>query len=153
MISAAKTVPAYLRELPEDRRAALALLRQEIRKAAPKAKESMKYGLPHYEENGPLFALASQKQYFSLYVAETKIVRAHSAGLAGLSVGKSCIRFRRADQIPMATIRKILRETVHARRARRVKSARVATTPRSPASAKTPARASKGRAATRRRTG
>ena len=60
MKSNAGTVSAYLDELPAERKRALETLRAMIEKAAPKAKGSMKYGLPSWEWNGPLFALASK---------------------------------------------------------------------------------------------
>lgn len=105
-------VDAYLENLVPDRRAALTELRLLIREAAPNAVESMKYRMPTYEyEGGVLVAFASQKHYMSLYM-DTELVEAHRRELAGLSVGKSCIRFRRLEQLPLDTVRTILYETL-----------------------------------------
>ena len=68
MQSKAKSVNEYLAELPAERRAALTKLRGLIRKIAPGAKESMQYGMPAFEQDGLACALASQKNYMSLYL-------------------------------------------------------------------------------------
>ena len=47
----------------------------------------------------------------SLYM-DPKLVEKHREELVGLDVGKSCIRFRKLEQLPMDTVRTILRETI-----------------------------------------
>ena len=89
MRSDAETVDQYMEELPEDRRAALSIIRALIRKAAPDAAESMQYGMPTYELNGPLFAFASQKHYMSLYVTDTDLLDEFRPRLTGLDVARS----------------------------------------------------------------
>lgn len=111
-------VDAYLASLPPDRRAALETIRALMRKTAPDAVEAIYYGLPFYKLNGPLYGFASQKHYMSLYVIEIEVLERHKAELKGLSLGKSCIRFRDLEQLPMKAVRTILREAVEARRAR-----------------------------------
>ncbi|MCB1057767.1 MAG: DUF1801 domain-containing protein [Acidobacteria bacterium] len=117
MQSEAPTVDAYLEEQPEGRRRTLRLLREMIRAAAPEAEELMKYKLPHWDWNGPLFALAAQKNYFSLYVSEPDLVEAAKPRLAPLDVGKSCIRFRKVEQLPLDVIAKLLEDAADRRRA------------------------------------
>lgn len=112
MQSDAKTVPAYLRELPDDRRAAVARLRAMIRKASPRVTEAMTYGMPTFFFAGePAVAVASQKQYVALYidVGVLKAARKSLKGLSGIDCGKCCIRFRRVAEIPYATVEAILR--------------------------------------------
>ena len=68
--------------------------------------------MPTYEYEGEaLCAFASQKHYMSLYM-EPELVERHREELAGLSVGKSCIRFRKLGKLPLETVRTILHETV-----------------------------------------
>jgi hypothetical protein len=85
MMSQAKTSDAYLRELPDDRRAAIRTLRDLIRENLPEGyEEGMAYGMinwfvphalypPGYHCNPKLplgfLGLASQKQYMALYMA------------------------------------------------------------------------------------
>ena len=104
-------VKAYLADLAPERQTALTELRSLILETVPDAVETMKYRMPTYEYGpGVLCAFASQKQYMSLYV-EVEAVEQHREDLAGLSVGKSCIRFRKLEQLPMDTVRTILEET------------------------------------------
>jgi uncharacterized protein YdhG (YjbR/CyaY superfamily) len=112
MRSEAKTVDAYLSELPEDRRSALTTVRDLIREVAPRAEESMNYGMPTYDQAGPLFAFASQKRYMALYVMDTDLVESYRARLGKLDVGKSCIRFRRIGNLPLDVVEDLLREAV-----------------------------------------
>jgi uncharacterized protein YdhG (YjbR/CyaY superfamily) len=104
-------VDAYLAGLEPDRREALSELRALVLEVVPDAVETIKYRMPTYEyEGGVLCAFASQKQYMSLYM-DTGLVEQHRADLDGLSVGKSYIRFRRLDTLPLGTVRTMLRET------------------------------------------
>lgn len=105
-------VDAYLAGLAPDRREALSDLRQIILDAAPSAKETMRYRMPTYEYGDVvLFSFASQKHYMSLYM-EPGLVEQHRGELAGLSLGKSCIRFRKLEDLPLETVKVILRETL-----------------------------------------
>jgi len=82
----------------------------------PDAVETMKYRMPTYEYgDGVLCAFASQKYYMSLYM-DTGILENHREKLTGLSIGKSCIRFRKMDQLPLDTTKRMLEETVQIRR-------------------------------------
>lgn len=102
-------VDSYLSKLPDDRRATLETLRGMILQAVPQAKETMQYGMPVFEYEGGMFGLAAQKNYLSLYMAVT-VVEKHRAELPGLSIGKSCIRFKRLDQLPLEVIQEMMVE-------------------------------------------
>ena len=105
-------VDEYLAGLEPGRREALTTLRSLILEMVPDADETMKYRMPTYEYDGrALCAFASQKHYMSLYM-DVELVEKHRAELIGLDVGKSCIRFRKLDKLPLDTVRQILSETV-----------------------------------------
>lgn len=108
MQSKAKTVDAYLAELPEERRKVVALLRDLIRKSVPNAKEDMQYGMPCYSLGAMVCAVAAQKGHYSLYVNDAKAVERFRSQLGKLSVGKGCIRFRKTEGLPLETIGHIL---------------------------------------------
>ena len=118
--SKARTPAAYLKELPVDRRREVARVRDMVRKHLPGGyREVMNWGMITYEVpldrhpktyNGqPLcFAgLAAQKNYLSLYfmpVDASVLARLKAAfKQAGkkLDMGKSCIRFKHADDLPL----------------------------------------------------
>jgi uncharacterized protein YdhG (YjbR/CyaY superfamily) len=129
MQSKAETVDAYVAELPEDRQKAITKLRSVIKKNLPKGfKETMGYGMmgwcvPHSiypagyhcnpEDPLPFMGLASQKNSINLYhmgiYADPKLLRwfqdAHAkASSRKLDMGKSCIRYKKAEDIPYELI-------------------------------------------------
>jgi uncharacterized protein YdhG (YjbR/CyaY superfamily) len=111
--STAATVDAYIAEAPDDRRAVLELLRRLCREELRGFGETMRYGMPGYERDGAVeISFASQKRYVSLYVLRQSALQANRERLAGLSVGKSCIRFRRAADVDEETVRALLAATV-----------------------------------------
>lgn len=119
MKSDAATVDDYLAEVPEDRRQALATLRDLINQVAPDAHEQMKYGHPHWDLEGPLFSLASQKRHMSLYVDDDPLMATEGEALgtlAGVDVGKCCIRFRSLDRLPLDRVEALLAAAAAARR-------------------------------------
>ena len=109
MKSKAPTVTEYMKELPDDRRKALSKIRFLIKRTVPYIKESMKYGLPHYALDGPLYALASQKHYMALYVTDVNLAEEFKSKLPELSLGKSCVRFKKIEDLPLKVVEKILK--------------------------------------------
>jgi uncharacterized protein YdhG (YjbR/CyaY superfamily) len=114
----ASTVGAYLRDLPPDRRVAMARLCSMIRRSARGVRESMRYGLAFYELDGPLFALESGRRHMSLYVAEKDVVLKHKESLQGVNAAKSFIKFSDLNRLPLDVVEKIVRDSVAARRQR-----------------------------------
>ncbi|MBP7949371.1 MAG: DUF1801 domain-containing protein [Verrucomicrobiales bacterium] len=113
MQSQASTIDAYLNELTPDRRAAVEALRGLIHRVAPGTVEAMQYGLPAF---GDLCALASQKDYLSLYVCEGDVVKAHLADLGKVNCGKGCIRFKRLADLNLGAVERILRDILQLRK-------------------------------------
>jgi hypothetical protein len=112
-----RSVDDYVAAAPSERQATLRRLRALIFSTVPGARETIQSGMPFYEYNGMLCAFAAQKRYFSFYVLNGAIVEAHKGLLAGLDVGKGCIRFRRDEQLPDETIRTLLEAAAAANRA------------------------------------
>ncbi|HUQ69165.1 MAG TPA: DUF1801 domain-containing protein [Planctomycetaceae bacterium] len=111
MQSAAKTPAEYLAELPEDRRKAITKLGAMIRQAAPQVTESMNYGMLCYSLGEPVCHLASQKQYLSLY-ADPDVLAEYKPKLGKLNCGKSCLRFKSLDQLPLDVMVELIAECV-----------------------------------------
>ncbi len=122
MQSKATTVEQYLAELPDARRATMAQLRTLIRESAPTATECMRYGVPSYELGELLCSVAAQKQHYSLYLMDTKLLDRFRPQLGKLSVGKGCIRFRKLEDAPLPLLRQIVSEAA-ARRSKGVTKA------------------------------
>ena len=122
----------YIKSQPEDRQAALAALRETVADALPQGfEEVMQYGMITYVvplalypagyhakpgEPLPFIALANQKQYLALYHMGiygdpgllTWFEKAYrDLGLGKLDMGKSCIRFRKPEAVPLALVKEL----------------------------------------------
>jgi len=128
MKSKASTVEEYLAALPEDRLAAIQAVRKVILKNLPKGyEEVLQYGVLGYvvplkvfpsgylnRKNEPLpyIALASQKNYMSIYMmsvygdAEAQFRKEYQATGKRLDMGKCCVRFRKLEDLPLDVIGK-----------------------------------------------
>jgi len=130
--SAAKTADEYLAELPEDRRAVVEQMRDLVRKNLPKGYvESADWGMLNWEipletypntYNGrPLgyVALAAQKNGYSLYLMgayadpqETdKLKEAFAKSGKKLDMGKSCVRFKKPEDLDLKAIGAAIQST------------------------------------------
>jgi uncharacterized protein YdhG (YjbR/CyaY superfamily) len=120
MTSPDPAVDAYLEKVEGPRRDAVHTLRELCLSHLPGFTEGMKYGMPGYWR-GPVaegegeIGFAAQKQYLSFYVIRTDVMAAHRDRLAGLSVGKGCIRYRRLEQMDLDVVRSILELTAATR--------------------------------------
>ena len=110
--SKAATVDDWLGEVEPARTACLAKIRASALANLPGYAESMRYGMPTYArgEDEPAFAFNSQKQYVSLYVSP-RVHALHAEVLKGLDAGKSCIRYRKPDQIDFDLLARMLQDT------------------------------------------
>lgn len=111
MTSKATDVVSYIEEVPAERRAAIEKLRGLCLEHLPGYEECMEYGMPGYQRNGSLeLSFASQKQYIALYM-KPAVVDEFRGALGVASIGKSCIRFSKPEQIDFAVIARLLRRT------------------------------------------
>ncbi|MFE3253179.1 iron chaperone [Streptomyces sp. NPDC059209] len=112
MRSEASDVEGYLTEVPQERRAVLARLRQLCREELAGFDEVMAYGMPAYERDGACeIAFASQKQYISFYLMRGDVREAFTERLAGQDMGKGCLRFRKPESVDLDLVRDLLRAT------------------------------------------
>ncbi len=115
MQSSAKTVPAYLKEVPEGRKAVLKHLRDLCRATLTGFKESMQYGMPGYSRDGVVeVGFASQKHFIALYILRTDVMRSYRylLNIPGVTFGKGCIRYSKPEKIDFDVVEKLLRATV-----------------------------------------
>ena len=118
MSPTATTVGGYLRDLPADRRVAMARVCSMIRRSARGVRESMRYGLAFYELQGPLFALESTEKRMILFIAEPSVLENYKSLLTGVLEDRSAIEFIDLNRIPLDSLEKIVRDSVAARRER-----------------------------------
>jgi len=119
----AKTVAQYLAAVPAERKELIEFLHVFIQKSAPKLK-------PHFASNmigygsfpwrnykhemieWPVISLANQKNYVSIYVCAVDngryIAEKYAKELGKVSVGKSCIRFKKREDINLPMLKKVI---------------------------------------------
>ncbi len=130
--SRAVTVEQYLAELPPERRAVVSTVRDVVRAHLPAGYvEEMAYGMIGYAVplarypntyNGQPLAyagLAAQKSHYALYLNCANQDSADATWLADafreagkkLDMGKSCLRFRALDDLPLGAIGEFIGRT------------------------------------------
>ena len=112
------TVREYVASLEPGRRKEFQQLRELVSKHLPSARLTMAYSMPTWEINGPVIAAASQKSYIALYCLTKNVLDPNREAFSHLDVGKSCIRFRRMDDLPLPAVKKLLRAAEKEARAR-----------------------------------
>lgn len=120
----AQTPEEYLDQIDEPRRTDMVKLHQLILDTVPELTPSIQsgmigYGVYHYkyasgrEGHCPVIALASQKQYISVYVSATEngeyIAERSRNDLPKANIGKSCIRFKRLSDIDIKVLTRIVK--------------------------------------------
>src|SRR3989344_2416332 len=113
----AKSVKEYFAALPLERREPMEFLDKFIKKTVPKLKPNFLYNMLGYGSftyinskkqvlDWPVIALASQKNYISIYVCAVKdgeyIAEIYKDELGKVSVGRSCIRFKKIEDLNLS---------------------------------------------------
>ena len=130
--SKAKSVEAYLKELTPEQRQVLSTVREVVLENLPDGyRETMNWGMISYElplerypntYNGQPFAyagLAAQRNYYALYLlgayADPKqaeyLTKAFKKRGKKLDMGKSCLRFKTLEDLPLDVIGKVIAGT------------------------------------------
>jgi uncharacterized protein YdhG (YjbR/CyaY superfamily) len=135
MTSKATTAGQYIKELPADRKDAILKLRDTILKNLPKGfEETMAYGMPAYvvphskypegyhcdpKQALPFVSFASQKNFIAFYhmgiYAQPELLKWFTSEYpkhtsSKLDMGKSCIRFKKPEQIPYKLIGELMKK-------------------------------------------
>ena len=135
MKSDAKTVDEYLQALPPDRRASISALREVILAHLPEGYEErlccgmIGYVVPHslYPSGYPCdpkqplgyACLGSQKNHMAIYLmnvygdpaTEAWFRKAWQATGKKLDMGKSCVRFKKLEDVPLDVIGQVIART------------------------------------------
>ena len=130
--STASTVQNYLDELPEDRRNVVSQVREVVLQNLPEGyQESLNWGMITYEiplarypktyNKQPLayVALAAQKNHYALYLMcvyqnseqEAQLRADFQKAGKKFDMGKSCLRFRKLEDLPMDVIARLVAST------------------------------------------
>ena len=131
------TVEEYLASLPIDRRPAIEAVRDAVNERIPPGyEEGIQHGMISWHAAGDpslgIIALASQKNHMALYlmgVYSSEEDRAWfrerwTAAGKQLDMGKSCVRFKKLDDVPLEVVREVAGRTPPDELARRRDAAR-----------------------------
>jgi hypothetical protein len=117
--AARQSVDDYLASLPEDRRDTVTRVHEVVTEAVPDLevrmwKSFIGYGSYHYRyasgREGDWFpiGLTNNKSYVSLYFCAAEddgyLAEKHEHRLGKVSVGKSCVRFKRLDDLNLDVV-------------------------------------------------
>jgi len=117
------TVEEYLAAIPKERKDIINTLHTFIIKTAPKLKPHFAYNMLGYGSfpyknykkemiSWPVVSLANQKNYVSLYVCALEngkyLAEKYKKELGKVSVGKSCIRFKKLEDVNLPVLRKVI---------------------------------------------
>ena len=104
-------VDAYIDASPVQAQPMLRQLREVIKAAAPKAEETISYGMPSYEQHGRLVYFAAFKNHVGLYAVGQEH-DSYAKELHGYLAGKSTARFPIGQPLPIASIRRVVEARV-----------------------------------------
>lgn len=120
----ATTIKEYFGLLSPDRKEIITILDNLIKQTAPSLKpvfsyNMLGYGFFKYRNykneiiDWPTISLASQKNYVSLYICALEkgeyIAEKYKGLLGKVSVGKSCIRFKKIEDLNIEELKKIIK--------------------------------------------
>jgi uncharacterized protein YdhG (YjbR/CyaY superfamily) len=120
----ATSLKEYISALPPERRNDIEFIHNWMQKMAPTLKPHFAYNMLGYGAfpyknykkemiTWPVIALASQKNYMSLYVCSvengTYLAEKYKKDLGKVSVGKSCIRFKKLSDLNLEILEKIIK--------------------------------------------
>jgi hypothetical protein len=116
---------SYIKSIAEPRRSEIVTLDQLIQKTVPTLSPNFLYNMLGYGTfkyvnykkdtiDWPVIALASQKNYMSLYVCcitdGVYLAEKSKHELGKVSVGKSCIRFKKFSDLHLPAVEKLLKD-------------------------------------------
>jgi uncharacterized protein YdhG (YjbR/CyaY superfamily) len=106
-----KDVDSYIATAPKAAQPLLNQLREVIKTAAPQAKEKISYGMPSYVLRGRLAYFAGYEGHVGLY-GVAHVASEKDAGVAKYLENQSTLRFPVGQKLPVALIRRLIKERV-----------------------------------------
>src|SRR5262245_3759657 len=107
----AKTIPEYIEAAPKEAQKNLRELYAILKKAAPGAKEGMKWSNPVFEDKRILFAFAAYKSHLN-FMPTPSALKPFEKELSKYKTGKGSIQFPYDKSLPKALVKKIAQHRV-----------------------------------------
>jgi uncharacterized protein YdhG (YjbR/CyaY superfamily) len=102
-----KTIDDYIGTFPKDIRDILEKMRVTIRKSAPKAEETISYGMPAFRQGSVLVYFAAFKDHIGFFPTSSPIV-VFKKELTPYKTSKGTIQFALDKPIPLGLVKKIV---------------------------------------------
>jgi uncharacterized protein YdhG (YjbR/CyaY superfamily) len=106
--TAPKNIDEYIAGFPQDVQAILEKIRTTIRKAAPRAEETINYRMPTFTLKGNLVHFAAFKKHIGFYPTSTGIEK-FKTELSGYKGAKGSVQFPFDQPIPYGLLSKIVK--------------------------------------------
>lgn len=118
------SIKEYISKVPENRKKDIKCIHDFIEKTVPSLKphfasNMIGYGSFQYldskkqKKDWPIIALANQKNYISIYMCATDgkqyVAEKYAKQLGNVSVGRSCIRFKKVEDLNLDTLKAVLK--------------------------------------------
>jgi uncharacterized protein YdhG (YjbR/CyaY superfamily) len=105
-----KTVDEYIAGFPKNVRGVLEELRRVIGEAAPKAEETISYGIPTFDLNGRhLVHFGAYKNHVSFFPGGSSGIEALKKELSSFKTSKGTVQFPLGKPIPFDLVRRIVK--------------------------------------------
>lgn len=98
----------YVGRFPQHVQQRLTKMRATIRKAAPKAQETISYGMPAFRLDGILVWFAAHQRHIGFYPRASGIT-AFKSELSEYKVAKGSVQFPLDKPLPLALVRRMVR--------------------------------------------
>ncbi len=99
-------IDSYIKSFPKDTQIILNKVRATIKKVAPKAEETISYGIPTFKLNGNLVHFGGFKNHIGFFPTSSGIAK-FKKELKLYKTSKGTIQFQLKDPIPFQLISKI----------------------------------------------
>ena len=106
--TAAKTVDDYIAGYPREVQQLLRSMRQAIRKAAPKAEETISYKIPAFRLNGMLVWFAAFRNHIGFYPG-AEAMKVFKNELSAYKSAKGSVQFPFDQPLPLALVGRIVK--------------------------------------------
>jgi uncharacterized protein YdhG (YjbR/CyaY superfamily) len=105
-------IDAYLADMPEDKRLALARVRGIIRDTAPDCTERVSYGIPIFRLRKDLVGLSASKKHCALHSMSPPLMKAMDNELNGVKVSGATIHFTPEEPLSRELVEAVVQRRI-----------------------------------------
>lgn len=108
----AKPILDDIAQMPESRRARGAALHRLVATLFPKATMDMSYKMPTYRVGENFIAWGNKKSHLSVYTCSAQRIADFRLRHPEIRSGVGCLNFRDADDVPLADLKRVVRNAL-----------------------------------------